>query len=52
MATTALIDHAAPAGPPDLFRQIGHDERVHTLDSLASLRAPRPHQAHEAGEAS
>lgn len=36
----------------DLFRQIGHDERVHKLDSLANLRAPRPHQAHEAGEAS
>jgi hypothetical protein len=25
----------------DLFRQIGHDERVHKLDSLASVRAPR-----------
>ncbi len=25
----------------DLFRQIGHDERVHKLDSLASTRAPR-----------
>lgn len=36
----------------DLFRQIGHDERVHKLDSLANLGAPRPHQAHEAGEAS
>jgi hypothetical protein len=32
-----------------LFRQIGNDERVHKLDSLASLQAPRPHQAHEAG---
>jgi hypothetical protein len=25
----------------DLFRQIGHDERVHKLDSLASMREPR-----------
>jgi ubiquinol oxidase len=32
----------------DLFRQIGHDERIHKLDSLASLRAPRLHQAHQA----
>ena len=29
----------------DLFRQIGHDERTHKLDSLANRRAPRPHQA-------
>jgi len=29
----------------DLFRQIGHDERTHKLDSLANMRAPRPHQA-------
>jgi hypothetical protein len=25
----------------DLFRQIGHDERIHKLDSLTSMRAPR-----------
>jgi ubiquinol oxidase len=25
----------------DLFRQIGHDERVHKLDSLANLQAPQ-----------
>ena len=25
----------------DLFRQIGHDERMHKLDSLASMSAPR-----------
>jgi ubiquinol oxidase len=25
----------------DLFRQIGHDERVHKLDSVASMSAPR-----------
>jgi hypothetical protein len=25
----------------DLFRQIGHDERTHKLDSLASMSAPR-----------
>jgi hypothetical protein len=24
----------------DLFRQIGHDERMHKLDSLASMSAP------------
>jgi len=29
----------------DLFRQIGHDERTHKLDSLANMRAPRPHQS-------
>jgi ubiquinol oxidase len=29
----------------DLFRQIGHDERIHKLDSLASLSAPRFGQA-------
>lgn len=29
----------------DLFRQIGHDERTHKLDSLASLSAPRFGQA-------
>src|SRR5947207_3174981 len=25
----------------DLFRQIGHDERVHKLDSLVNMAAPR-----------
>jgi hypothetical protein len=25
----------------DLFRQIGHDERQHKMDSLASMRAPK-----------
>jgi ubiquinol oxidase len=25
----------------DLFRQIGHDERVHKLESLAALEEPR-----------
>ena len=29
----------------DLFRQIGHDERVHKLDSLVNMRAPRFHAA-------
>jgi ubiquinol oxidase len=28
----------------DLFRQIGHDERIHKLDSLANMQAPRPEQ--------
>jgi ubiquinol oxidase len=32
----------------DLFRQIGHDERIHKLDSLANMSAPRLHQAHPA----
>ena len=32
----------------DLFRQIGHDERIHKLDSLANMGAPRPHQAQAA----
>jgi ubiquinol oxidase len=57
MATTALIDHGAAeygryGSVADLFRQIGRDERVHKLDSLANLGALRPFQAHEAGEAS
>ena len=29
----------------DLFRQIGRDERTHKLDSLAKMRAFRPHRA-------
>jgi ubiquinol oxidase len=29
----------------DLLRQIGHDERVHKLDSLVNMAAPRFHQA-------
>jgi hypothetical protein len=37
--------YAAEYGPhrtlASLFRQIGHDERMHKLDSLASMRAPR-----------
>lgn len=28
-----------------LLRQIGHDERIHKLDSLANMRAPRFHSA-------
>lgn len=33
------------ASVADLLRQIGHDERIHKLDSLANLGAPRFHQA-------
>ena len=32
----------------DLFRQIGHDERVHKLDSLVNMGAPRLQQEHPA----
>ena len=28
----------------DLLRQIGHDERIHKLDSLENMRAPRFHE--------
>ena len=35
----------------DLLRQIGHDERIHKLDSLASLTAPRFQQARPASRA-
>ena len=41
--------YAAEYGPydsvADLLRQIGHDERVHKLDSLVNMRAPRFHSA-------
>src|SRR5216683_2543664 len=33
----------------DLFRQIGHDERVHKQDSLVNMRAPRVGHNHLAG---
>jgi len=29
----------------DLLRQIGHDERIHKLDSLSAISAPRFSQA-------
>ncbi len=32
----------------DLLLQIGHDERIHKLDSLANMAAPRFHQAQAA----
>src|SRR5215469_3019427 len=32
----------------DLFRQIGHDERIHKLDSLANMAAPHASQARAA----
>jgi len=38
---TYAAQYGRYASLADLFRQIGHDERVHKLDSLASLRAPR-----------
>jgi hypothetical protein len=33
----------------DLLGQIGHDERVHKLSSLANIRAPRLDRAASAG---
>jgi ubiquinol oxidase len=38
---TYAAQYGRYASLADLFRQIGHDERVHKLDSLASMRAPR-----------
>jgi len=38
---TYAAQYGRYASLADLFRQIGHDERVHKLDSLASIRAPR-----------
>lgn len=32
----------------DLLRQIGHDERVHKVDSMANVNAPRFHQDRQA----
>jgi ubiquinol oxidase len=38
---TYAAQYGRYASLADLLRQIGHDERVHKLDSLASMRAPR-----------
>lgn len=42
---TYAAEYGRYASLADLFRQIGHDERTHKLDSLASLSAPRFGQA-------
>ena len=40
-------DFAADYGPfdslADLFRQIGHDERIHKNESIRALESPRFH---------
>ncbi len=38
---TYAAQYGRYASLADLFRQIGYDERVHKLDSLAAMRAPR-----------
>ncbi|WP_344290157.1 alternative oxidase [Streptomyces synnematoformans] len=38
---TYADEYGRYASVADLLRQIGHDERVHKLDSLAHMRAPR-----------
>ncbi|MDF5753937.1 alternative oxidase [Spongiactinospora sp. TRM90649] len=42
---TYAAEYGHYASVADLLRQIGHDERVHKLDSLANLPAPRFHQS-------
>jgi ubiquinol oxidase len=42
---TYAAEYGRYASVADLLRQIGHDERVHKLDSLANVPAPRFHQA-------
>ncbi|MEU5878006.1 alternative oxidase [Spirillospora sp. NPDC047279] len=39
--TTYAAEYGHHASLADLLRQIGHDERVHKLDSLVNMRAPR-----------
>lgn len=39
--TTYAAEYGRYATVADLLRQIGHDERVHKLDSLVNMRAPR-----------
>jgi ubiquinol oxidase len=41
---TYAIEYGRYSSVADLLRQIGHDERVHKLDSLANVPAPRFHQ--------
>ncbi|MCG5211649.1 alternative oxidase [Streptosporangium soli] len=41
---TYAAEYGRYASVADLLRQIGHDERVHKLDSLVNLSAPRFHQ--------
>jgi ubiquinol oxidase len=42
---TFAAEYGRYASVADLLRQIGHDERMHKLDSLVNVRAPRFHQA-------
>ncbi|MGH3242100.1 MAG: alternative oxidase [Spirillospora sp.] len=39
--TTYAAEYGEYASVADLLRQIGHDERIHKLDSLVNMRAPR-----------
>ncbi|GAA2573901.1 alternative oxidase [Actinomadura fulvescens] len=39
--TTYAAEYGRYDSVADLLRQIGHDERVHKLDSLVNMRAPR-----------
>ncbi|MDP9861030.1 MULTISPECIES: alternative oxidase [Streptosporangium] len=41
---TYAAEYGRYASVADLLRQIGHDERVHKLDSLENVSAPRFHQ--------
>ncbi|WP_165966266.1 alternative oxidase [Actinomadura sp. 7K534] len=42
---TYAAEYGEYASVADLLRQIGHDERVHKLDSLVNMAAPRFHEA-------
>ncbi|MEU8802160.1 alternative oxidase [Spirillospora sp. NPDC048819] len=39
--TTYAAEYGEYGSVADLLRQIGHDERIHKLDSLVNMRAPR-----------
>ncbi|MBB2892002.1 hypothetical protein [Flexivirga oryzae] len=39
--STFTVDYGSFESLADLFRQIGHDERVHKEESLSQLRKPR-----------
>jgi ubiquinol oxidase len=40
---TYAVEYGRHCSVADLLRQIGHDERIHKLDSLTNLSAPRFH---------
>ncbi|TDD37424.1 hypothetical protein E1287_08635 [Actinomadura sp. KC06] len=48
---TYAAEYGEYASVADLLRQIGHDERVHKLDSLVNMRAPRFQDVPDAGAA-